>query len=93
LISENISLTLATGNGQVLIKPEPIIVGPLTALGMANAKGTETVDSHHYVLENVAYGQTGFAKYTEGRVNTLTATEYKRPEANLVVGQVTPSAE
>ena len=77
----------------MLIEPEPIIVGPLTALGMANAKGTETVDSHHYVLENVAYGQTGFAKYTEGRVNTLTATEYKRPEANLVVGQVTPSAE
>jgi len=26
----------------------PVIVGPLTALGMANAKGTETVESHHY---------------------------------------------
>ena len=34
----------------MLIEPEPIIVGPLTALGMATAKGTETVDSHHYVL-------------------------------------------
>ena len=63
LISENISLTLATGNGQVLIEP------------------------------NQVFGQTGFAKYTEGRVNTLTATEYKRPEANLVVGQITPSSE
>ena len=51
LISEDISLTLATGNGQVLINPNDVKVGPLTALGMANAKGTETSDSHHIVIE------------------------------------------
>ena len=38
-------------SGHLVIEPEPVIVGPLTALGMANAKGTETTDSHHYVLE------------------------------------------
>jgi DNA (cytosine-5)-methyltransferase 1 len=31
-----------------------------------------------------AFGQSGFAKYTEG-VTTLTATSYKRPEDNVVV--------
>lgn len=38
------------------------------------------------VMENkiVVYGQTGFAKYTDG-VTTLTATSYKRPEDNVVV--------
>jgi len=35
-----------------------------------------------------SFGQTGFAKYTEG-VTTLTATAYKRPEDNVVV---TPSS-
>ena len=35
----------------------------------------------------VAYGQTGYAKYTEGEVTTLSATTYKRPEDNIVVGQ------
>ena len=35
----------------VVIEPELIIIGPLTALGMSSAKGTETTDSHHYVLE------------------------------------------
>jgi DNA (cytosine-5)-methyltransferase 1 len=31
-----------------------------------------------------SFGQTGFAKYSEG-VTTLTATTYKRPEDNVVV--------
>ena len=31
-----------------------------------------------------SFGQTGFAKYSEG-VTTLTATSYKRPEDNVVV--------
>lgn len=35
-----------------------------------------------------SFGQTGFAKYTEG-VTTLTASTYKRPEDNIVV---TPSS-
>jgi len=33
------------------------------------------------------YGQTGFARYTEGVVKTLSATDYKRAEDNLVVRQ------
>ena len=33
-----------------------------------------------------SFGQTGFAKYSEG-VTTLTATTYKRPEDNVVVQQ------
>ncbi len=33
-----------------------------------------------------SFGQTGFAKYSEG-VTTLTATTYKRPEDNVVVHQ------
>jgi len=36
--------------------------------------------------DTMAYGQSGFAKYTEG-VTTLTATSYKRPEDNVVVRQ------
>jgi len=50
LISTDQSLTLATGNGQVLIDPNNVIVGPLTATGMASAKGTETVESRHLVI-------------------------------------------
>jgi DNA (cytosine-5)-methyltransferase 1 len=34
--------------------------------------------------DTMAYGQSGFAKYTEG-VTTLTSTSYKRPEDNVVV--------
>jgi DNA (cytosine-5)-methyltransferase 1 len=34
----------------------------------------------------LGFGQTGFAKYSEG-VTTLTATTYKRPEDNVVVHQ------
>lgn len=63
LISEDVSLTLATGNGQVLIAPGRV------------------------------YGQTGYAQYTENQVTTLTATSYKRPEDNVVVREVAPSAE
>jgi DNA (cytosine-5)-methyltransferase 1 len=37
------------------------------------------------------FGQTGFAKYTEG-VTTLTATSYKRPEDNVVVNSYTSSS-
>ena len=31
------------------------------------------------------YGQTGFAKYTEGMTKTLSATDYKRAEDNVIV--------
>lgn len=57
-----------------------------------------SVQSHHaqtFVVEpeksSVLYGQTGFAKYTEGAA-TLTATTYKRPKDNVVC-EITPSAE
>jgi DNA (cytosine-5)-methyltransferase 1 len=36
--------------------------------------------------DTMAFGQTGFAKYSEG-ITTLTATSYKRPEDNVVVRQ------
>ena len=65
---------------QVLIHTHDV-VGPLTALGMGNAKGSETTDSMHLAV----FGQTGFAKYTEGEVSTLGASDYKRPEQNLVI--------
>jgi DNA (cytosine-5)-methyltransferase 1 len=41
--------------------------------------GSETL-----LLDASVYGQSGFAKYTEG-VTTLTATSYKRPEDNVVL--------
>jgi DNA (cytosine-5)-methyltransferase 1 len=37
--------------------------------------------------DTMAYGQTGFAKYSDG-VTTLTATGYKRPEDNVVVHEI-----
>jgi DNA (cytosine-5)-methyltransferase 1 len=41
--------------------------------------GSETL-----LLDAAVFGQSGFAKYTEG-VTTLTATSYKRPEDNIIV--------
>ena len=38
-----------------------------------------------------SFGQTGFAKYSEG-VTTLTATTYKRPEDNIVIDGYTSSS-
>ena len=38
-----------------------------------------------------SFGQTGFAKYSEG-VTTLTATTYKRPEDNVVIDGYTSSS-
>ena len=55
LISSDISLTLATGNNQVL------------------------------------FGQTGFAKYSENEATTLSATTYKRAEDNVVVCEIKKS--
>lgn len=44
----------------------------------------QQVHENKIIVEPTFYGQTGFAKYTEG-VTTLTATTYKRPEDNVVV--------
>ena len=57
LISSDISLTLATGNNQVL------------------------------------FGETGFAKYTENELKTLNATQHKRGTENVVVREVQKGAE
>jgi hypothetical protein len=57
LISEDISLTLATGNNQVL------------------------------------FGETGFAKYTENELKTLNATQHKRGTENVVVREVKKSSK
>ena len=57
LVSSDISLTLATGNNQVL------------------------------------FGETGFAKYTENELKTLNATQHKRGTENVVVREVQKGAE
>ena len=67
-----------------------IIAGALTK-NMAGAGGgvdDNTAQANHLV----AFGQTGFARYTEG-VTTLTATTYKRAEDNVVVGEGPTSSE
>ena len=102
LISTDQSLTLATGNGQVLFDPNNVKVGPLTATGMAGAKGTETSDSHHLV---VLFGDPEVANclpaslYHHGTVvnqdvdsNHLVISRIET-EADDVVGQVTKGAE
>jgi len=66
LLVEEESLTLATGNGQTLFQPET--VGPLTATGMSRARGTETIESNHAVMQQ--YG-----------VRRLTPVECERLQA------------
>ena len=46
----------------------------------------------HGSVDSRVFGQTGFARYTEG-VTTLTATTYKRAEDNVVVGEGPTSSE
>jgi DNA (cytosine-5)-methyltransferase 1 len=46
--------------------------------------GNQYVSENKLVVEQTLFGQTGFAKYTEGGT-TLTATSHKRPEDNVVV--------
>ena len=47
--------------------------------------GNQMVGENKLVVQQV-YGQSSFAGFTEG-VTTLTATDYKRPEQNVVVRQ------
>jgi DNA (cytosine-5)-methyltransferase 1 len=64
--------------GQILLEPE------------GSRRDLETSDqARQGITRDVApstqlFGQTGFARYTEGGT-TLTATSYKRPEDNVVV--------
>ena len=37
------------GNVPMVFEQEKEVIGPLTASGMSRARGTETVESHHYV--------------------------------------------
>ena len=46
--SETNSPTLRTGGAGMAVVE---IVGPLTATGMSRARGTETVESHHYAMD------------------------------------------
>jgi DNA (cytosine-5)-methyltransferase 1 len=64
--------------GQILLEPEGSR-RDLETINKAGAGSTWSVGSGATL-----YGQTGFAKYTEGGT-TLTATSYKRPEDNVVV--------
>lgn len=39
------------GNVPMVFEQEKEVIGPLTATGMSRARGTETVESHHYALQ------------------------------------------
>ena len=63
------------------------IVGTLQASDYKFPQQQQAHENKIVIQENAsAFGQTGFAKYSEG-VTTLTATSYKRPEDNVVVRQ------
>ena len=58
------------------------IVGTLQASDYKFPQQQQVMENKIVIQE--VYGQSGFAKYTEG-VTTLTATSYKRPEDNVVL--------
>jgi DNA (cytosine-5)-methyltransferase 1 len=62
---------------EILFKSDGLRRDPSTSQPKGQDTATSTARS---------FGQTGFAKYSEG-VTTLTATTYKRPEDNVVVHQ------
>jgi len=64
------------GVAEILFKSEGLRRNPSTSKQEGQDATRETPSS---------FGQTGFAKYTPG-VTTLTATGYKRPEDNVVIG-------
>jgi len=67
--------TDGTSIAEVLFKSDSLRRDPSTGQPTRQDSSTSTTRS---------FGQTGFAKYSEG-VTTLTATSYKRPEDNVVV--------
>jgi DNA (cytosine-5)-methyltransferase 1 len=67
--------TDGTSIAEVLFKSDSLRRDPSTSQPTRQDSSTGTTRS---------FGQTGFAKYSEG-VTTLTATSYKRPEDNVVV--------
>jgi DNA (cytosine-5)-methyltransferase 1 len=67
--------TDGTSVAEILFKPD----GLRRDLASSKQEGQDSATS-----TTRSFGQTGFAKYSEG-VTTLTATAYKRPEDNVVV--------
>ena len=67
--------TDGTSIAEILFKSDSLRRDPSTSQPTRQDSATSTTRS---------FGQTGFAKYSEG-VTTLTATSYKRPEDNVVV--------
>jgi DNA (cytosine-5)-methyltransferase 1 len=67
----------STSPAEILFKSEGLRRDPSTSQQAGENSTSTTARS---------FGQTGFAKYSEG-VTTLTATTYKRPEDNVVVHQ------
>jgi DNA (cytosine-5)-methyltransferase 1 len=65
----------STSPAEILFKSEGLRRDPSTSQQAGQDPAPTTARS---------FGQTGFAKYSEG-VTTLTATTYKRPEDNVVV--------
>lgn len=76
--------------------PAPLVAAlEAVALQQPSTPVATTEDSEPN-LENTSssadvYGMSGFARYSEG-VTTLTATDYKRPEQNIVVREVEEGA-
>jgi len=97
LISENISLTLATGNGQVLITPERerererANSGELFAIRAVPPLVGEQSRREQRSLGYFNF--QGFGGYAANETaSTMKARDYK-DATDLVVGQITPSSE
>ena len=64
---------------------QPILIESESSTGnFTPSKPTRKSTARKVATGARAFGQTGFAKYSE-RITTLTATSYKRPEDNVVV--------
>jgi hypothetical protein len=86
--------TLRAGTPQSTGIVEPANGGGADELPASRALPSRIGDESRHESRSLGtvFGQTGFARYTEG-ATTLTATTYKRAEDNVVVHQDTPSAE
>lgn len=78
---QDTSRTVATGTGAGRVLGSQH-VGPLMASDYKFPQQQQVMENK--IVVQRAYGQSSFAGFTEG-VTTLTATDYKRPEQNVVV--------
>lgn len=67
------------------------VVAALTANGLGGGGPDDNLAQAGHLVAPLAFGMTQFAGYSEG-VTTLTATDYKRPEQNIVVREVEEGA-